>query len=95
MKVKVTGHVVYVKYPWDAEGKYVLMATPVSNFDPSYSDVGVSVDVEVEIPAAFNPTAMQLNALYKKKQELIKKFDETVAQVNEQISKLQAIEFKS
>jgi len=93
MKVKLTGHVTFVKYPWDAEGKYVLMAAPVGNFDSSYTDVGVSVEVEVDIPKEFNPTALQLAALYKQKQELIKKFDESVARVNEQISKLQAIEY--
>jgi hypothetical protein len=92
MKVKLTGHVVYVKYPWDTEGKYVLMAAPLGGHDPSYTDVGVSVEVEVDIPPEFNPALMQLKALHKQKQELIKKFDESVARVNEQISKLQAIE---
>ena len=93
MKVKLTGHVVFIKHPWDTEGRYAIMATPLGNFDPSYTDVGVSVDVEVDIPQEFNPTALQLAALYKQKQELIKKFDESVARVNEQISKLQAIEY--
>lgn len=93
MKVKVTGHVVYVKYPWDTEGRYVLMATPVSNFDSSYADVGVSVEVEVDIPKEFNPNAIQLSVLQKQKLDLIKKFDESVARINEQISKLQAIEY--
>ena len=93
MKVKLTGHVVFIKHPWDAEGRYVLMGTPLGNFDPSYTDVGVSVDVEVDIPKEFNPTALQINALHKQKQDVIKKFDETVARINEQISKLQAIEY--
>jgi hypothetical protein len=93
MKVKLTGHVVYVKYPWDAEGKYVLMAAPFGGHDPSYTNVGVSAEVEVDIPKEFNPSVMQLKALLKQKQELIKKFDESVARVNEQISKLQAIEY--
>lgn len=93
MKVKVTGHVVYVKYPWQEQGSYALFASPVSGTDPSITNVGVSVDVEVDIPEEFNPNAMQLSALQKQKQEVIKKFDETVARINEQISKLQAIEY--
>ena len=92
MKIKLTGHVVYVKYSWDNEGKYVLMATPVTHADPSYTDVGVSVDVEVDIPDEFNPTAMQLGALQKQKEEVREKFQAMVARIDEQISKLQAIE---
>jgi hypothetical protein len=93
MKVKITGHVTYVKYSWETEGRYILMASPATGADAAYTDVGVSTEVEVEIPDEFNPVAMQIAALYKQKQELIKKFDETVARVNEQISKLQAIEY--
>jgi hypothetical protein len=93
MKVKITGHVAFVKYSWESEGKYVLMAAPVTWADPSYTNVGVSVDVEVDIPDEFNPTAMQLSALKAQKLELLKKFDESVARINEQISKLQAIEY--
>ena len=92
MKVKLTGHVAYVKYSWETEGKYVLMAAPVTWADPAYTNVGVSTEVEVDIPDEFNPKLMQLESLHKQKQELIKKFDETVARVNKQISELQAIE---
>ena len=92
MKVKITGHVTYVKYSWESEGRYILMASPATGADSSYTDVGVNTEFEVEIPDEFNPTMMQLNALYNQKQELIKKFDETVVRINRQISELQAIE---
>lgn len=92
MKVKITGHVTYVKYSWETEGRYIIMASPASGADSSYTDVGVSVDVDVDIPDDFNPTAMQLSALEKQKQDLSEKFHITVARINKQISELQAIE---
>lgn len=47
----------------------------------------------VEIPDEFNPTAAQLDALEKTKTELSKEFNARIAQINDQISKLQCLEF--
>jgi hypothetical protein len=92
MKVKITGHVTYVKYSWETEGRYILMASPATGADPSYTDVGVSAELEVEIPDEFNPTAMQLSALQKQKEDVREKFHAMVARIDKQISELQAIE---
>lgn len=51
------------------------------------------LSIEVEIPDDFDPTAQQLAALERAKGEALQKYQQTVAILNERISKLQAITY--
>jgi beta-mannanase len=53
----------------------------------------MAYELTIEIPDAFNPTAAQLDALEKQRAALSKEFNLRIAQINDQISKLQCLEF--
>lgn len=48
---------------------------------------------EVDVPDDFDPTAKQIAALEKEKAKVRKEFNARIAQLNEQIGKLQALTF--
>jgi hypothetical protein len=68
----------------------------ITNLDMSKS-VGYTavktMDVEIEIPDDFNPTAAQIDALEKQETELRRQFTQHLNDIHEQISKLQALEY--
>jgi len=47
--------------------------------------------LSVDVPDDFNPTAKQVAALEREKQEALRLYQSTVAQINERLSKLLAI----
>jgi hypothetical protein len=49
--------------------------------------------VEVEIPDNFDPVPKQVAALEKAKLKALAEYTKTVAEINERLSKLQAIEY--
>lgn len=53
------------------------------------------VEVEVVIPANFNPTAHEIAALEAKKAKATEAFNGLVREINERISKLQAIGYEA
>jgi hypothetical protein len=52
-----------------------------------------AVEMEVDIPEDFDPVPEQVAALERAKVEALQKYQQTVAQINERISKLQAITY--
>lgn len=46
-----------------------------------------------EIPATFNPIAAQVSALEKQRDKVRSEFNMRIAQINDEISKLQCLEF--
>lgn len=50
-------------------------------------------DVEVDIPDDFDPVPGQVAALEKQKREALATYQQAVAEINDRLSKLQAIEF--
>lgn len=50
--------------------------------------------VTVEVPDDFDPTGRQIAALEKNREELQRQFARAIAEVNERISKLQAITYE-
>jgi hypothetical protein len=51
------------------------------------------IDLEVDIPDDFDPTPHQVKALEAQKREALLKYQQTVAEINETLSKLQAITY--
>lgn len=52
-----------------------------------------TLEFEYELPEGWDPTAAQVAALNKQKDALTAEFHRRVAQINDQISKLQALPF--
>lgn len=70
---------------------------PVVCFYPRDEDESTifirTIEIEVDIPDDFDPTARQLAALEEKKRKASEAYHGMVAEINAQISKLQAISY--
>jgi hypothetical protein len=61
--------------------------------DTDYRTYVGEQEVEVEVPDNYDPRAQQIAALEKQKQKVMADFQKSVAEINERISKLLAVEF--
>jgi hypothetical protein len=91
MKIKLTAHIHYRKYSWEEKGEYQLWYAKLDD-DDSRTYVGEQ-EVEVDIPDNYDPRAQQVAALEKYKQKVMADFQRSVSEINDRISKLQAIEY--
>ena len=91
MKVKVTVHIFYSKYHWKEKGEYLVFYAKVDD-DDSRTYVGEQ-EIEIEVPDNYDPRAQKVAALEKQKQKVMSDYQRRVDQINERISKLQAIEY--
>jgi hypothetical protein len=91
MKIKLPAHIYYHKYSWQDKGEFqILYAKVHDNEDRTYVCEQV---VEVEVPDNYDPRAQQIAALKKEKQKVMAEFTKTVTEINDRISKLQALEY--
>jgi len=91
MKVKVTAHIFYSQYHWEEKGEYLIFYAKIEDND-SRTYVGEQ-QIEIEIPNNYDPRAQKILALEKQNQKVMADYQKTVDQINERISKLQAIEY--
>jgi len=91
MKIKLTAHIHFQKWAWEDKGEFEIWFTKLDD-DDHRTYVG-SQEVEVEVPDDYDPRAQQVVALEKKKQKAMADYQRTVDEINEQISKLQAITY--
>jgi hypothetical protein len=91
MKIKLTAHIHHVKYEWDKEGTYQLWFAKVAD-DDSRTYIGEQ-EVEVEVPDNYDPRPKQIAALEKQRQKVMADYQKTVTEINDRISKLQALEY--
>jgi hypothetical protein len=90
MKIKTTVHIHFTKYSWEAEGRFEAMSYQIKdNLNHTY--VGPQ-EIEVEVPDHFDSRAAQITALEAQKQSVMADFQKAVTEINERISKLQALE---
>jgi hypothetical protein len=93
MKLKITIYIHYRKYAWESNGYYFALP---SIFEDEDSRVYVGPqEVEIEVPEDFDPRPAQIAALDAQKQKIMADFNKSVADINERISRLQALEYKS
>ena len=91
MKIKVTAHIYFSKYSWENKGEFLLFYAKI---DGSENMVYVSTqEVEVDVPENFDPRALQIAALEVQKQKAMADYQKSVNDINERISKLQAITY--
>jgi DNA-directed RNA polymerase beta' subunit len=91
MKSKSTIHIHFQKYTWQEEGKFVVFSWKCEDSE-SIAYVS-SQEVEIEIPENYDPRAQQIAVLQKQKQKVMADFQKSVDDINERISKLQALEY--
>ena len=91
MKVKTTVHIFYSKYSWEDKGEYLGFYAKVDD-DESRTYVGQQ-EIEIEVPDNYDPRAQKIEALQAKKLKIMADYQKTVTEINERISKLQAIEY--
>jgi hypothetical protein len=91
MKVKITAHIHHLKYSWDNEGKFEVFSFKLDDTD-NRTYVGEQ-EIEVDVPDSYDPRAQQIAALEKHKQKVMADYQKMVTDINEKISKLQALEY--
>ena len=88
MQVTIKGHV-YAKEKYGAPGQYRFSFYGCKN-----DHLGMYVgphEVTYDVPADWNPVAAEVATLEAQKRQALEDFQNTVAKINERLSKLQAI----
>ena len=91
MKIKITAHIHYVKYFFEEVGEYQIFSCQLG--DAEHRTYVGEQEIEVEVPDNYDPRAQQIAALEKQRQEVMAEFQKSVAEINERISNLQALEY--
>jgi len=91
MKVKTTVHIFYNQFSWQNEGDYTVYSCKLED-NESRTYVGEQ-EIEIEVPDDYDPCAQKIAALEKHKLKVMADYQKTVTEINERISKLQAIEY--
>jgi hypothetical protein len=91
LKIKVTAHIHYSKWIWDDKGEFEIWSMRMD--DDDYRVYVCSQEIEIEVPDNYDPRAPQIAALEKKKQKVMAEYQKTVTEINDQINKLQALEY--
>lgn len=91
MKVKTTVHIHYTQWSWEAIGEFQVFSCKLE--DSEHRTYVGEQEIEIEVPDDYDPRAQKIAALEKHKQKVMADYQTTVDQINERISKLQALEF--
>jgi hypothetical protein len=91
MKVKTTVHIFYNQFSWQNEGDYTVYSCKLED-NESRTYVGEQ-EIEIEVPDNYDPRAQKIAALEKHKQKVMADYQKTLMEINDRISKLQAIEY--
>jgi hypothetical protein len=91
MKVKIKAHVHYNKYRWDDKGEFEVFSFKFDD-DDHRTYVGEQ-EIEIEVPDGYDPRAQQIAALQRQRGKVMADYQKTVDDINEKISKLQALEY--
>jgi len=90
MKIKLDGFIVWKKYDYEKEGTFYFRSGEME--DRGYVTV-MPYSMEVEVPDNFNPVPKQVAILEKQKAKVRADFNQRIAELNDQIGKLQALTF--
>ena len=91
MKVKTTIHIYYQQYSWEQTGEFIVFYAKLD--DCEHLTYVSEQEIEIEVPDDYDPRAQKIAALEKHKQKVMADYQKTVDQINERISKLQALEY--
>ena len=91
MKVKTTAHIYHQQYSWEQTARYLVMYAKLD--DCEHLTYVCEQEIEIDVPDDYDPRAQKIAALEKHKQKVMADFQKTVDQINDRISKLQALEY--
>jgi hypothetical protein len=90
MKIKTTLYIYFCKYVWETEGKFVPFAY---KHDSDHYTFVCEQEIEMEVPDNYDSRAQQIEGLEKQKQKVMADYQKSVTEINDRISKLQALEY--
>lgn len=93
MKVKTTVYIHYSQYSWEERGEYNVFSCKLD--DSEHRTYVGEQEVEIEVPDDYDPRAQKIAALEKQKLKVMAEYQKMVTDINERISKLQALEYKA
>jgi hypothetical protein len=93
MKIKLTAHIHYCKWDWQDKGEFQIFYCRLGH-DDQRTYVGEQ-EVEVEVPDNYDPRPQQIASLQRQRNKAMADYQKTVDEINERISKLQALEYKA
>lgn len=91
MKVKTTIHIYYSQFQWQEKGDYTVFSCKLE--DNEHRTYIGDQEIEIDVPDNYDPRAQKIAALEKHKQKVMADYQMTVDQINDRISKLQALEY--
>jgi hypothetical protein len=91
MKIKTIVHVYYSKFANDYKGGFQVLCFKAP--DDDYRVWVSEQDVEIEVPENFDPRQSEVAALEARKIKAMADYQKTVTEINDRISKLQALEY--
>mgnify|MGYP006282852251 CR=1 FL=1 len=92
MKIKINAYVHFCKFPWQDNGTYEIFCMELK--DDEHRTYVCQQEVEIEVPDNYDPRPQQIAALEEQKRKAMAEFQKTVDDINERISKLQAISYE-
>ena len=91
MKVTTTVHIHHTQYSWQDQGEFAVYSVKLE--DNEHRTYVCEQQIEIEVPDNYDPRAQKIAALEKYKQKVMADYCTTVNEINDRISKLQAIEY--
>jgi len=91
MKKAITVHIYHSQYSWETTPRFQVYSVKMD--DCEHMTYMNSQEVEISVPDDYDPRPAQIAALEKQKVKVMADFQKTVNQINERISKLQALEY--
>ena len=91
MKIKTTVYVYYVKWTFQDKGEWKVYSCKLDD-DSTRAFVHEQV-IELEVPDNFDPCVQQIAVLEAQKVKVMSESYDTVKEINDRISKLQALEY--
>jgi hypothetical protein len=91
MKVKTALYVYHNQYSWQDQPEITAFTYRVD--DNEHRTFVGEQEVELHIPDEYDPRAQKIAALEKQKQKIMAEYQKSVTDINERISKLQALEY--
>jgi hypothetical protein len=91
MKIKTTVHIHYTQWSWEIAGEFQVFSCKLE--DSEHRTYVGEQEIEIEVPDNYDPRAQKIAALEKHKQKVMADYQKTVTEINERISKLQALEY--
>lgn len=91
MKIKTTAHIYHQQYSWEQTARYLVMYAKLD--DCEHLTYVSEQEIEIDVPEHYDPRAQKIAALEKQKQKAMADFQKTFDDINERISKLQALEY--